>query len=52
VEAQAAARLPTYLRPSVICWVDELPRNANGKTDHPGIRASWLDTQAGAAGAG
>jgi non-ribosomal peptide synthetase component F len=34
IEAQAAAELPTYMRPERMIWLDEFPLNDNGKVDY------------------
>jgi amino acid adenylation domain-containing protein len=34
-------RLPAYLVPAGLRWIDHLPLNANGKTDYSAVRALW-----------
>jgi acyl-CoA synthetase (AMP-forming)/AMP-acid ligase II len=39
--AHCKARMPTYMVPHRIEWLDTLPRNPNGKFDRPGLAARF-----------
>jgi D-alanine--poly(phosphoribitol) ligase subunit 1 len=38
MRAHCWSRLPTYMRPAVICQLEHLPENANGKVDRKAVR--------------
>ncbi|MDR3368477.1 acyl-CoA ligase (AMP-forming), exosortase A system-associated [Rhodoferax sp.] len=44
--SQCRSRMPTYMVPAAIEWVEEpLPRNANGKIDRARLARDWLERQ-------
>jgi acyl-coenzyme A synthetase/AMP-(fatty) acid ligase len=44
--SQCRIRMPTYMVPAAIEWVEEpLPRNANGKIDRALLARAWLERQ-------
>ena len=44
--SQCRSRMPTYMVPAAIEWVEEpLPRNANGKIDRAMLARAWLERQ-------
>jgi acyl-CoA synthetase (AMP-forming)/AMP-acid ligase II len=37
------SRLPNFMIPHHLAWLDELPRNPNGKFDRPALAAQFRD---------
>ena len=43
LRAHLKRELPSHMQPRIIDWLDDLPRNANGKLDRALIRATWME---------